>query len=374
MRPVCRSTTLLPAMFGPVMTRSWAPASPGGVERDRVRDERLARGEGPLDDRVAAVHDVEHAGVGDLRADVPVPLGGLRQRREHVEEREEPGVPLDRLDGLGDRHPELGEELALELGDLLLGREDLLLELLELLGDVALGVDEGLLPDPRGRHLLLVRVRDLEVVPEDLVVGDLEAGMPVRLLSSAWRRARYCFPPRATSRSSSSGSENPFRMYPPASSLAGGSSTRAAAMRSTVSAQRVSPSRTFASGLAGLVREGELDRGDLAERELERDEVAGAWRGPCRRVPPAARGRRPGGARRAAPRRRRSPGAAPRRRRAAGGSSRRERSGRTSHWRRSRPPIGVSVSSRMPMSEPSRPPCIEATSSRLRRVCGSSAM
>ena len=60
----------------------------------------------------------------------------------------------------------------------LLGREDLLLVLLQLRRDVALGVLDRLLADVVGGDLALalrLGVRDLDVVAEDLVEADLEA-------------------------------------------------------------------------------------------------------------------------------------------------------------------------------------------------------
>ena len=85
--------------------------------------------------------------------------------------------------GAGGRHPlpQAGEVLLLE-GDLApLGGQDLLLQLLDLGGDVALGVDQGLLADVVVRHPVLLRLGDLDVVAEDLVVADLERADAGRL-------------------------------------------------------------------------------------------------------------------------------------------------------------------------------------------------
>ncbi len=59
--------------------------------------------------------------------------------------------------------------------DALLGGEYLLLVFLELGGDVALGVDQGLLAYPLRRHLALVGVGHLDIVAEDIVVADFQA-------------------------------------------------------------------------------------------------------------------------------------------------------------------------------------------------------
>ena len=57
---------------------------------------------------------------------------------------------------------------------LLLGAEDLLFVLLQLLGDIAFGVGQRLLADPRLRHLLLMGVAHLDIVAEDVVVADFQ--------------------------------------------------------------------------------------------------------------------------------------------------------------------------------------------------------
>ena len=69
---------------------------------------------------------------------------------------------------------QVGEVLGLELELALLGGEDLALEVGDLGGHVALGIHQRLLAGVVVRHALLVRLGDLDVVPEDLVVTDLE--------------------------------------------------------------------------------------------------------------------------------------------------------------------------------------------------------
>ena len=94
--------------------------------------------------------------------------------------------------------------LVLEVADALLGAEDLLLVLLELRRDEALGVDQRLLAHVVGRDPVQVRLGDLDVVAEDLVVADLEradAGA-LPLAASSW--AMKPLPSRLTARSSSS--------------------------------------------------------------------------------------------------------------------------------------------------------------------------
>ena len=76
----------------------------------------------------------------------------------------------------GDAVAEVGEELVFEFLGAFLGAEDLVLVFLELGGDVAFGVLDGLLADVVGRDLGALGVGDLDVVAEDLVEADLEAG------------------------------------------------------------------------------------------------------------------------------------------------------------------------------------------------------
>ena len=73
------------------------------------------------------------------------------------------------------RVAQLEEQLVLQLLRLLVGRQDLLLVLLQLRRDVALGVLDRLLADVVGGDLLAVGVGDLDVVAEDLVEADLQA-------------------------------------------------------------------------------------------------------------------------------------------------------------------------------------------------------
>jgi hypothetical protein len=64
--------------------------------------------------------------------------------------------------------------MLLERPQALLGAQHLRLVGLERSGHVPLGADERLLPLVVGRHEVFVRLRDLDVVAEDLVVADLE--------------------------------------------------------------------------------------------------------------------------------------------------------------------------------------------------------
>ena len=68
--------------------------------------------------------------------------------------------------------------MALERHQSFFGAEQVALAALELLGDVALAVGDGLLARIVGGDPRETRARDLDVVAEDLVVSDLEVGDP----------------------------------------------------------------------------------------------------------------------------------------------------------------------------------------------------
>ena len=70
---------------------------------------------------------------------------------------------------------QLRENMILERRDLLLRSEDLRLEVLQLLGDEALRIREGLLADVALGYLVAPAVAHLDVVAEDLVVADLDS-------------------------------------------------------------------------------------------------------------------------------------------------------------------------------------------------------
>ena len=74
----------------------------------------------------------------------------------------------------GDLLPQRREELILQGHHPVRGGEDLVFQVLQLLGDVPLPVHQGLLADVGVRHLVLEGVGHLDVIAEDLVVADLQ--------------------------------------------------------------------------------------------------------------------------------------------------------------------------------------------------------
>ena len=145
-----------------------------GVELDVVGHVLLAKRQLRLDDGVASGAYLEHVVVLNHRAHVAVLLGSLCEREQTVETRHDVGVGLNlryvRLH-IGDK---LGEETGLEHQNLLVGTHNLLLVLLQFLGDVALGVGKRLLAYPLLRHLVLIRVAHLKIVAEHVVVAHLQ--------------------------------------------------------------------------------------------------------------------------------------------------------------------------------------------------------
>ncbi len=87
-----------------------------------------------------------------------------------------------------DRFADLLEQGVFQLADLLLGPQHLLLVFLQLRRDEALGVGERLVADIVLRDVREVRLGDLDVVAEDLVVADLEradaGALPLALLDA----------------------------------------------------------------------------------------------------------------------------------------------------------------------------------------------
>ena len=77
-----------------------------------------------------------------------------------------------------DMFAETAEECVLEGPALLFGAEDFFFEFLQLRGDVPLRIRESLLANPHVRDTLKVGLSDLEKIPEDFVVFDLEACDP----------------------------------------------------------------------------------------------------------------------------------------------------------------------------------------------------
>ena len=118
---------------------------------------------------------VYHVAVIDDRTDVAVLLRTLGEGKEAIELGEERGVLLYGSYISCQSRDETVEDLCLEAEDAFLRTHNLVLVLLEFLGDVTLGLGQCLLANPVGRHLVLVRVAHLEVVAKHVVVANLQA-------------------------------------------------------------------------------------------------------------------------------------------------------------------------------------------------------
>ena len=313
-------------------------------EPEVVRHEPRALGP-ELEHRVAALLDVDDAAVVDDGPDVAALARHVSQRRQHVERRHRLGGAQEPVGLAGDGAPELVEELVLEAVHPPLGAQDLRLLLAELRRHVALGPDQRLAPHVvlgHGPHLAL---RDLDPVAEHAVVPDPERRDPRALAlpplepRDPGARLPHLAPQLGEGRSSRTrGSARPRG--------ASAAARPRGRPRGSSRGRPGPPATPRTGGPAGPGR---------ARRSRGAREGAGASReaprGPAARPPRGPPGSRAGPGRRSrrAPARRsaRSAGASTRAATASSRSpiSRGRRSGRRSHWRRSRPPIDVRVRS-----------------------------
>ena len=138
-----------------------------------------------LHHRMAALRDVQL--VGEVHRGLAVAAGGSHggEGGQHVHLGHGGGGLLDAADLFGHRLPKGAEELVLQRHDPVLGGEDGVLHVLELLGDEPLAVHQGLLADIGVGHQVVIGLGDLDVIPEHLVVAHLQvldAGLfPLRL-------------------------------------------------------------------------------------------------------------------------------------------------------------------------------------------------
>ena len=105
----------------------------------------------------------------------------LGQAGEHVGQRQCISTALERGQRIGSTLAQGREQRQLLGADAVLGAQRLVLVLLQLGRDVALGADQRLLADEVRRHLVAVGLADLDVVAEDLVVADLQLGQATAL-------------------------------------------------------------------------------------------------------------------------------------------------------------------------------------------------
>jgi len=95
---------------------------------------------------------------------------------EHIQRRDQCRVVGDGVQELSDLFTELGEQCRFHLEQSILSAQDFLLITLQLLGDVALRIHQGLFPNPLFRDLVLMGVGHLEIISEHFVEADLQRG------------------------------------------------------------------------------------------------------------------------------------------------------------------------------------------------------
>ena len=128
-----------------------------------------------FDNRVSSLDDVDVERLVDIRSVVLVFYRNPCKRHQAVEPGNERRIQLDCRNVCRHGSHQVVEQSSLQRKDFLLSAEDFLLIFLQLLSDVAFGVDKSLLPNPFRRHLVLVRVAHLDVVSEHVVVSHLQA-------------------------------------------------------------------------------------------------------------------------------------------------------------------------------------------------------
>ena len=190
-----------------------------------------------LQHRMAAVANLHHAFVGDLRTAIIVQARGLGEGREHIELRQRRGGLLDFRQLAEHLLAHALEEFVFELHAAFLRAKDFALHLLQLRRDETFAVGNGLLADVMRRHFVEIGLGDLDVVTEDGIEAHLErrdAG------ARDFVRLQFGNPILAAAlalRSSSSAASKPSRIMPPSFTASGGSSTMAREINSTRSGE-----------------------------------------------------------------------------------------------------------------------------------------
>ena len=147
-----------------------------GIEPDIVRNVFLARFHEGFDDGMPSALDFQHLAFIHHRPAISVRKRERRKTAQHIDPRYDVAVGLDGTDLL--LHPcnQVGIDARLDFQDALFGAEDFGFVFLQFLGDVALGVHQGLLADPLRRHLVFKGVPNFDVVSEDVVESNLQRG------------------------------------------------------------------------------------------------------------------------------------------------------------------------------------------------------
>ena len=138
--------------------------------------------------RMPSVHDVQHGAVHNLRAAIATLAGEFGQRQPAC--RPEPIRPPWPATGVRrvDQVPQLTEQVVFQVLGFLVRRENLFFVLLQFGRDVTLRILERLFANEVVRDFVAMDVGHLDVIAEDPVVTNLQAGNPgvldlVRLIS-----------------------------------------------------------------------------------------------------------------------------------------------------------------------------------------------
>ena len=138
-----------------------------------------------LDDRVASGCDPDGPALVEDRPDVTIAFGDKGQGGVDVQMGQGGCSPLKIADPGGAGFADAAEGVVFQCVELVLRIEDAVLQLLEALGGIALGSDQGLFADVVVRDQVLEGIGDLEIIAENLIVFDaqvLDAG-PLPVLS-----------------------------------------------------------------------------------------------------------------------------------------------------------------------------------------------
>ena len=126
-----------------------------------------------LHHRVASAVDLDGAGLVHIWATVVVVDRHGGEGAQGVGLRHSGCRSLDAGGLGGDILPQLGEQLVFQRHRPVGGGEDLMLQVLQLLGDVPLAVHQGLLADVGIRHLVLEGVGNLNIIAKNFIITDL---------------------------------------------------------------------------------------------------------------------------------------------------------------------------------------------------------
>src|SRR5262249_16996263 len=171
------------------------PTKPGVVRREASLDLVARIGQPPLDHRMAAPADHDLAALVQFGPDVVVTRRAFSQRRAEVNVRDAGGHLGDAVGVAADLGADLAVEGGFEFDDPLPGVGDQRFILFQFQGEEAFGVSQSLFTDVITGGELQVRLRDLDVIAEDLVVADLERPYSAAFALARLELRQKIFPP-----------------------------------------------------------------------------------------------------------------------------------------------------------------------------------